>query len=146
MKTRKRILGGLLAVSICVALPIVAFAASKSIDGGSGSWYGGIDNNKQIYSKVWDHVVDGRRYKVTVWVSDDTGDKDSVTGTTNGIDEAGEVKVTKTASHDHIFTRNKAGYKDLTVVTSRSSMANTELVPGTPSSFEVELWNGVINQ
>lgn len=118
MKKRKRILSGLLAVAICAALPVVAFAASESIDGGSGSWYGGIDDDTQkIYSKVWDHKVDGRRYNVTVWVSDDNGDKDSVTGTTNGVDAAGEVKVTKTASYDHIFTPNKSGYKDLTVVT-----------------------------
>ena len=101
MKTGKRILSCLFALSICAAMSVVAFAASESIDNGSGSWYGGIDNHT-IYSKVWDHVVDGRRYNVTVWVQDDNGDKDSVTGTTNGVDAAGEVKVTKTASYDHV--------------------------------------------
>ena len=121
-------------------MPVVAFAASESIDGGSGSWYGGIDSNHKIYSKVWDHKVDGRRYSVTVWVKDDNGDKDSVTGTTNGVDAAGEVKVTKTASYDHIFTPNKAGYKDLTVVVSRSAGADVKVAPAAPSSYEVELW------
>lgn len=142
MKTRKRILSGLLTLSVCAALSTVAFAASESIDGGSGSWYGGTDKGEQkIYSKVWDHKVDGRRYTVTVWVVDDNGDKDSVTGTTNGVDAEGEVKVTKTASYDHIFTSNKAGYKDLSVVTSRSGGTDTQLAPGTLTSYEVELWD-----
>ncbi|WP_283619253.1 hypothetical protein [Flavonifractor plautii] len=140
MKTGKRILSCLFALSICAAMSVVAFAASESIDNGSGSWYGGIDNHT-IYSKVWDHVVDGRRYNVTVWVQDDNGDKDSVTGTTNGVDAAGEVKVTKTASYDHIFTPNKAGYKDLTVMVTRSGMADMQLAADTSSSFEVELWD-----
>lgn len=140
IKTRKRILSALLAASICAAMPVVAFAASESIDGGSGSWYGGIDSNHKIYSKVWDHKVDGRRYSVTVWVKDDNGDKDSVTGTTNGVNAAGEVKVTKTASYDHVFTPNKAGYKNLTVVVSRSAGADVKVAPAAPSSYEVELW------
>ena len=77
MKTRKRILSGLLTLSVCAALSTVAFAASESIDGGSGSWYGGIDKGEQkIYSKVWDHKVDGRRYTVTVWVVNDNGAKE----------------------------------------------------------------------
>ena len=130
MKAGKRILCSLLAVCVCVAAPMVVFAASESIDGGSGSWYGGIDDNQKIYSKVWDHKVDGRRYTVTVWVADDNGDKDSVTGTTNGVNDEGEVKVTKTASHDHIFIPNKAGYKDLSIVTSRSGITNTQVMPG----------------
>ncbi|HHW71262.1 MAG TPA: hypothetical protein GX392_08050 [Clostridiales bacterium] len=131
-----------MALSVCAALPVVAFAASESIDGGSGSWHGGIDESVQkIYSKVWDHKVDGRRYTVTVWVQDDNGDKDSVTGTTNGVDAAGEVKVTKTASYDHIFTPNKAGYKNLSIVTSRSGNTDTQLAPGTPTLYEVELWD-----
>ncbi len=144
MKIRKRILSGLLAVSLCAAMPLVAFAASESIDNGAGSWYGGIDEeNSKVFSKVWDHTVDGRRYNVTVWVTDDNGDKDSVTGTTNGVDAAGEVKVTKTASYDHWFTPNRAGYKDLTVVVSRSADAGVKLSPGVPSSYEVELWEEV---
>lgn len=142
MKAKKRILSGLLALCVCAALSVVAFAASESIDGGSGSWYGGIDKNvQQIYSKVWDHEVDGRRYTVTVWVQDDNGDKDSVTGTTNGVDDEGEVKVTKTASYDHIFKPNKAGYKDLSIVTSRSAATDTQLAPETAASYEVELWD-----
>lgn len=149
MKNKKLISCCTLALCMVFALSLTAFAASESIDGGSGSWYGGIieaadEKDNRIYSKVWDHKVDGRRYTVTVWVKDDNGDKDSVTGTTNAVDAAGEVKVTKIASYDHWYRPNKAGYKDLSIVTSRAANADSSMLdPSTPTSFEVELWDEV---
>ena len=74
------------------------------------------NNNHVVYSKVWDHKVDGRRYHATVWVKDDNGDRDEVTGTTNGVDTL--AVIVKTASYDHWFTPNKAGYKNFSVITS----------------------------
>lgn len=116
MKLKNKIISSLLLASVLIT-PIAVYAASESLDGGSGSWYGGIDNHV-VYSKVWDHKVDGRRYHATVWVMDDNGDRDEVTGTTNGVDAAGEVIVTKTASYNRWFTPNKAGYKNFSVITS----------------------------
>lgn len=142
MTISKRVVGSLLALSMC-AVPVVAFAAgssSESFDAGCGSWYGGITTNHTIYSKVWDRKEDGRRYTVTVWVQDDKGYKDTVTGTTNGVDAAGEVKVTKTASYNNIFAPNRAGYKDLSISTTRSGDSDTKLTD-TQTSFEVELWD-----
>ncbi len=105
---------------ICMVLvPVTIFAGSRSIDGGSGSWYGGIDENTDtIYSKVWDHKVDGRRYQVTVWAMDDTGYRDEVTGTTTGVDARGEVIVTKKATHNRLLRKNECGFKDLSIITS----------------------------
>lgn len=140
MKLKNKIISSLLLASVLVT-PIAAYAASKSLDGGSGSWYGGIDNHV-VYSKVWDHKVDGRRYHATVWVKDDNGDRDEVTGTTNGVDADGEVIVTKTASHDHWFTPNKAGYKDFSVITKNYSMDYNEMnTAPAPAELEVNLWD-----
>jgi len=141
MKFKRRVMSALLLASLFIT-SIVAYAASESIDGGSGSWYGGITSSHVVYSKVWDHKVDGRRYNVTVWVKDDNGDRDEVTGTTNGVNAAGEVKVTKTASYDHWFTPNKAGYKDLSVITNYSMGNYNEMyIAPTPTEFEVNLWD-----
>ena len=135
MKLKNKIISSLLLTSILVT-PIMAYAASESLDAGSGSWYGGIDKHV-VYSKIWDHKRDGRRYHATVWVKDDNGDRDEVTGTTNGIDKKGEVKVTKIASYDHWFTPNKAGYKNFAVVTNYRMM---DTVPN-HTELEVNLWN-----
>ncbi|HFZ7228094.1 MULTISPECIES: hypothetical protein [Bacillota] len=139
MKLKNKIISSLLLSSVLIT-PIAAYAASESLDGGSGSWYGGIDNHV-LYSKVWDHKADGRRYHATVWVKDDNGDRDEVTGTTNGIDADGEVIVTKSASYDHFFTPNKAGYKDYAVITNRSMDYNEMSTAPTPVELEVDLWD-----
>lgn len=139
MKLKNKIISSLLLASV-LGTSIVAYAASESLDGGSGSWYGGIDNHV-VYSKVWDHKVDGRRYHATVWVKDDNGDRDEVTGTTNGVDEDGEVKVTKTASYDHWFTPNKAGYKNFSIITNYSMDYEEMNTATTPAEFEVNLWD-----
>ncbi|HEW2234953.1 TPA: hypothetical protein V0M64_000573 [Streptococcus pneumoniae] len=139
MKLKNKIIGSLLLASVLIT-PIAVYAASESLDGGSGSWYGGIDNHV-VYSKVWDHKVDGRRYHATVWVKDDNGDRDEVTGTTNGVDAAGEVIVTKIASYDHWFTPNKAGYKNFSVITSYSMDYNEMNNAPTPAELEVNLWD-----
>lgn len=117
MNIKKRVLCGLMSLAIVAAIPVVALAAnsSESIDGSRASWYGGISSGK-IYSKVWDHVVDGRRYTVTVWAQDDNGHKDSVRGTTNGVNADGQVIVTKTATYNHLFVHNKCGYKNVSYV------------------------------
>lgn len=141
MKFKRRVIGALLLASLFIT-SIVAYAASESFDGGSGYWYGGITDNHVIYSKVWDRKVDGRRYNVTVWVKDDNGDRDEVTGTTNGVDAAGEVKVTKTASYNHLFTPNKAGYKNLSVITNYSMDNYNEMyIAPIPTEFEANLWD-----
>ncbi|UEA31929.1 hypothetical protein [Granulicatella elegans] len=139
MKFKNKVISSFLLVSALVT-PIVAYAAKESLDGGSGTWLGGIDNHV-VYSKVWDNKVDGRRYHVTVWVKDDNGDKDELTGTTYGVKEAGEVKITKTASYDHWFTPNKAGYKNFSVITNYSMDYNEMDTAPTPAELEVNLWD-----
>lgn len=114
----KRIICVLLVACILVAIPIIAYAYNESsLDGGRASWYGGINSNDKIYSKVWDHKVDGRRYHVTVWVQDDNGNKTTKTGTTNGVDSAGQVIATRKATYNHLFATNKSGYKNLSMIT-----------------------------
>lgn len=115
MKFNKSVVSVITACMIVTSFTAVAMAASASLDGEKCTWYGGI-SEKKIYSKVWDREKDGRRYNVTVWVKDDNGDTDSRTGTTSGVDAAGEVKVTKTATYDHPFKANKSGYKDFSIV------------------------------
>lgn len=139
MKLKNKIISSLLLAGVLVT-SITVYAASESLDGGSGAWYGGIDKHV-VYSKVWDRKVDGRRYHATVWVKDDNGDRDEVTGTTNGVDAAGEVKVTKTASYDHWFTPNKAGYKNFSVITNYSMDYNEMDTAPTPAELEVNLWD-----
>lgn len=113
----KRSVKSVLAVCVMVMVfSVVVMAASESLDGSRCTWYGGIDDEDVIYSKVWDHIVDGTRYTVTVWAMDDNGDKDSRTGTTNGVDADGEVIVTKDATYDHLITPNKCGYKEFSPV------------------------------
>lgn len=138
MKLKNKIISSLLLASVLVA-PIAVYAASESLDGG-GYWYGGKDNHV-VYSKIWDHKVDGRRYHATVWVKDDNGDRDEITGTTNGVKEDGEVKVTKSASYDHWFTPNKAGYKDFFIVTNYSADYEEMNTVQTPTELEVNLWD-----
>ena len=119
MIKRKQIVGAVLTVAMCLTFSGVVMAADSSrevIDDDRASWYGGITDKDIIYSKVWDHKVDGKRYKVTVWVKNDNGSKEEKRGTTSGVDEAGEVKITKDATYDHLFTTNKAGYKNLEII------------------------------
>lgn len=132
----KAMMSGVLLASIFVS-PMAMYAASQSLDSGSATWYGGVYNESLVYSKLWDHVVDGRRYQVTVWVADDTGDKDELTGQTTDVDAAGQVKLTKPATYEHKTVPNRAGYKDFAILQGKTPF----LDDGTPTELEVELWD-----
>ena len=131
-----------LAIALIMSLAIVAFAASSNsvqLDGGDATWYGGITDKDVVYSKVWDHYVDQVRYTVTVWVQNDKGDKYSRTGTTYGVNEQGEVKVTCAATNDNPYVACKAGYKDFKAVDiNGNDLSSTSR--SAPVSYEIELW------
>ena len=138
MKHRKLVLG-LIAMSIAstMAFPVHAEDTQISIDGGNGSWHGGVDESENlVYSKIWDHVFDNHAYQATVWVKNALGKGDENPGRTYGINEAGELKVTYAATYSP-FSKNKAGYKDLVIV---DTYARQKYLKDTtaPSSFEAE--------
>lgn len=139
MQNRK-ITVGLLAIGIVstMALAVSASDTRISIDGGNGSWHGGIkDETAIVYSKIWDHFSDNRAYSATVWVKDALGDGNEVTGQTYGINENGEVKATCKAKYS-AFGKNRSGYKDLTIVDLNTRQAYLRDTTA-PSFFEVEL-------
>lgn len=135
MKLKNKAMSVVLLTSIFVS-PMAMYAASQSLDSGNATWYGGIYNDL-VYSKLWDHVVDGRRYQVTVWVADDTGDRDELTGKTTDVDAAGQVKITKPATYKYKIFPNRAGYKDFVVLPERTLF----LDDGTPTELEAEFWD-----
>lgn len=138
MQHRKFVLG-LLTVCIVstMALPVHAEDTRVSLDGGNGSWHGGItDDNTVCYSKIWDHVVNHEAFKATVWVQDALGSKTQKTGQTTGINADGEVKVTCKPQFSY-FNKNKSGYKDLTIVDLNARQAY-RMDMTAPSSFEAE--------
>ena len=138
MKHRKLVLG-LIAVSIAstMAFSVHAEDTRISIDGGNGSWHGGVDEKEnEVYSKIWDHVVDGRAYQATVWVKNALGKGDENPGKTYGVNKAGELKVTYPAAYS-LFSKNKAGYKDRVVVDAYARQKYQKDTTA-PSSFEAE--------
>lgn len=138
MKSRKFVLGLLAAcIASTMALPVHAADTRISLDNGNGSWHGGItDSNDLVYSKIWDHVSNQEAFKATVWVQDALGNKTEKTGQTYGINEAGEVKVTCKPQFSY-FNKNKAGYKNLTIVSLNTRQAYRSDATA-PSSFEAE--------
>lgn len=138
MKYRKIVLG-LLAVIIVSIMALHVYAEDKMIliDDGKGCWHGGIDDETNtVYSKIWDQTLDHRVYKATVWVKDATGGGDEKTGTTDGLNALGEVKVVCEAKYS-LFSKNKAGYKNLSVVDLNARQAYLRDTTA-PSSFEAE--------
>lgn len=138
MQYRKFVLGFL---AVCIvstmALPVHAEDTRIRIDDGNGSWHGGInDSGTTVYSKIRDHVVDNRAYNATVWVKDALGNGEEKTGQTYGLNSEGELKITCKAKYSP-FSKNKAGYKNLTIVdldTRQAYLMDTTA----PSSFEAE--------
>ena len=138
MQYRKFVLG-LLAICIVSTMPLNVHAEDTrvSIDGGNGSWHGGVnDSGTIVYSKIWDHTVDKRAYSATVWVKNALGSGNEKTGTTYGVNEQGEVKITCKAEFSP-FAKNKAGYKDLSIVNLEARQAHLRDTTA-PSSFEAE--------
>ena len=119
-KTIKKGATGLVAACMMTAgFSVVAMAASKSLNNGGATWYGGEDGDGILYSKLWDNESDGLQYKVRVWVQDDKGQKSEKTGTTDAVEEAGEVKVTRASTHSNPFVAEKSGYNDFEVISTK---------------------------
>lgn len=91
---------------------VVAMAASESLNGGGATWSGGEDADGILFSQLQDNKSDGIVYDVTVWVTDDKGTTSQKSGTTSGVGAAGQVKVTRAATHSNPFVTEKAGYKN----------------------------------
>ncbi len=135
----KKLVSGLLAVCVVSTMTLSVHAEDTriSIDGGNGSWHGGItDDGKTVYSKIWDQTLDHRAYKATVWVKDGFGKGAENPGQTYGLNELGELKVTCPARYNPL-KKNTAGYKDLVVVDLNSRQAYLRDLTA-PSSFEAE--------
>ncbi|WP_110114472.1 hypothetical protein [Bacillus sp. CGMCC 1.16541] len=111
-KIKKGATGLLAACVMTLGFSTVAMAASESLNGGGATWYGGENADGILYSKLWDRKSDGIVYSVTVWVTDDKGTTSQKSGTTSGVDAAGEVKVTRASTHSNPFVPERTGYKD----------------------------------
>ncbi|MGE7920352.1 hypothetical protein ACQKM9_15645 [Viridibacillus sp. NPDC093762] len=118
-KIKKGTVGLLAAGMMTAGFSVVAMAASESLNGGGATWYGGEDGDGILYSKLWDRKSDGVKYEVRVWVQDDKGQKSEKTGTTSGVDAAGEVKVTRASTHSNPFVPEKSGYNDFKAITTK---------------------------
>lgn len=118
-KIKKGFTSLLAACMVSSIVTITALAASESINGGGATWYGGEDSEGILFSKVWDNKADGIVYDCTVWVQDDKGNKSEKSGTTSGVEEAGEVKVTRASTHSNPFVPEKCGYSKATAVAAK---------------------------
>ncbi len=104
--------------TICMVLMLgstTVLAASESLNGGGATWSGG-ENDGTLYSQLQDNANDGVRYEVNVWVKSDDGKKSEKFGTTNAVGEAGEVKVTRAATHKYPLVTEKCGYNSFKAV------------------------------
>lgn len=138
MKYRKFI-STLLAVAMISTMTLEVHAEDSriSLDGGNGSWHGGVtDDGVTVYSKIWDHVVNNEAFKATVWVKDALGRREEKTGETYGVNKEGELKITCEAVYSP-FNKNKAGYKDLSIVKVNARQVYRRDMTA-PSSFEAE--------
>lgn len=138
MKYRKFTLS-LLAMVIVSTMALEAYAEDTRIpiDGGNGSWHGGVnDRGTTVYSYIWDHVPNRHVYKATVWVKDALGHKEEKTGETFAVNEEGEIRVTCPAKYSPI-SKNKAGYKDLEIIDLDARQVYLRDTTA-PSSFEAE--------
>lgn len=138
MKYRKFVISLLTIVIVStMALEVYAEDTRIPIDGGDGSWHGGVnDSGSTVYSYIWDHIVDRHAYKATVWVQDALGNKEEETGQTFAVNEEGEVRVTCPAQYS-LFSKNKAGYKNLEIVDLDARQVYLRDTTA-PSSFEAE--------
>ena len=125
---------------MCIMSTMIFSVAAEDtrlpVDDGMGSWHGGVTENRSIvYSYIWDHTVDDRAYSATVWVRNSFWEKKEKPGVTYGINEDGELRVEYTATINP-FDKNKAGYKDFSVVNLKSRQVLKDTA--TPTSFEAE--------
>ncbi|CDF58770.1 hypothetical protein [Thermobrachium celere] len=97
---------------------ILVFGASESLNNGGATWSGGIRDNI-VFSQIVDNKVDGLAYKATVWVQNDEGTRNEVTGRTTGFGESGKIYVQIGATYKHIFEPNRAGYKNLEIINAK---------------------------
>ena len=111
-KIKKGATGLIAACMMTAGFSVVAMAASESLNGGGATWSGGENADGILFSQLRDNKNDGIVYDITVWVTDDKGVTSQKAGTTNAVGAAGQVKVTRAATHSNPFVADKAGYKD----------------------------------
>jgi hypothetical protein len=114
-KLKKGVTSLLAAGVITSVFTVAAMAASESLNGGGATWYGGENADGILYSQLRDNASDGVVYSVTVWVKDDKGGLSEKSGTTTGVGTAGQVSVTRGATHANPFVAEKCGYKNFVV-------------------------------
>lgn len=114
-KVKKGTTGFVAACMMTAGLSVVAMAASESLNNGGATWSGGENEDGILYSQLRDNKSDGLVYDVKVWVQDDKGIKKEKTGTTTGVGAAGQVRVSKAATHSNPFVAEKVGYNNFVV-------------------------------
>lgn len=103
---KKVLAGSMMAMIFSVSV----LAASESLNGGGATWSGGENSDGILYSKLVDNEEDGIQYSVTVWVKSDDGISKEKSGTTDAVGSAGQVYVSKAATHKNPFVAEKCGY------------------------------------
>ncbi len=97
--------------TVLIASLVMAFAMSanaETLGKNMGTWTGGINSSKYVYSQIRDTRKDGFRLHGTVYVKDDLERVSKVSGSTHGVNT--KIYVSRKATYKNPFIPNKAWY------------------------------------
>lgn len=108
MKKRLNVLKGML---VCVAVLIIGTTCcAERLGAGKAQWTGGENSRGMVYSKIRDAKKDNYRNYGTVWVRNDKGQSNHLTGHTTGLNTTIYTEIK--ATHKNPFVAEKAWYID----------------------------------
>lgn len=108
MKLKKYFGQTVLIASLVMAFAMSANAQTSSLGRNMGTWTGGINSSKYVYSQIRDTKKDGFRLHGTVYAKDDLGGISKKGGHTSGVNTT--IYVSRKATYKKLFQPNKAWY------------------------------------